>query len=91
MLDDAQMQDHLRTLANDAAALWPDLHPMHAALCLLIVHLDETMATPNPRVRFRTCITSRADLATNGAHPPRTSRSMSSPSGPDNRLLCRLQ
>jgi hypothetical protein len=45
MLDDAQLQDHLRTLANGAASVWPDRHPMDAALCLLIVHLDETMAT----------------------------------------------
>jgi hypothetical protein len=41
MLDDA----HLRTMADDAAPLWPDRHPMDAALWLLIVHLDETMAT----------------------------------------------
>ena len=45
MLNDAQLQDHLRSLANDAASEWPDRHPMDAAVCLLVVHLDETMAT----------------------------------------------
>jgi hypothetical protein len=45
LLDDAQLQEHLRTLATDAALEWPNRHPMDAALGLLIVHLDEALAT----------------------------------------------
>ncbi|MDD7939334.1 hypothetical protein PHK61_12995 [Actinomycetospora lutea] len=40
--------DHLRTLAPDAALLFPDVDPLEAAWRLFLIHLDEAVQTVEP-------------------------------------------
>jgi len=44
----AAFDEHLRTIAPDAALLFPDVDPLEAAWRLFLVHLEEAVRTAKP-------------------------------------------
>ena len=44
----ASFDKHLRTMAPDAALLFPDVDPLEAAWRLFLVHLEEAVRTAKP-------------------------------------------
>jgi hypothetical protein len=51
-----QLLERLRSMLDDGSSLWPDATPLSGALSLLLVHLEEAIATrPAGATRLELC------------------------------------